>query len=131
MSLMSAQSSHSSLLQRIGHKREHLLVLIKQQHDSQVSQTLITETWRRDELETFDLSKVCRVAQHVDIQQLCNVIVPCKRVFLLERGLELVLHCDGPTRIAADSFWITERSSARVWMLEQLSFRIPCTSGFP
>lgn len=56
----------------------------------------------------------------MDVKKLGNIVMPGKGVFFFERCLrgavsELLLTLKlGHTLMAADSFWMTERSSARV-----------------
>ena len=72
------------LLERVGHESQDLLVLVQEQHDPQVAQTLVAEARACHQLKAFDLSKVCWVAEHVNVQQFGDIVVPCERVFLLE-----------------------------------------------
>lgn len=73
-----------SLFQRVCNQRQHLLILIQQQHDAQVPQSFITESRASDQFQTFYLTKVRRVAQHVNVEQFGDIVVSRKGVFFLE-----------------------------------------------
>lgn len=36
--------------------------------------------WRCDELQTLDLSEVSGISEHVDVEELCDIVVPCERI---------------------------------------------------
>ena len=74
----------NSLFQRIRDQRQNLLILIQQQHDAQIPQPLIRESWTGYQLETFNLTEMSRVAEHVDVEQFGNVVVSGKGVFFFE-----------------------------------------------
>jgi hypothetical protein len=73
-----------SLFQRVRNQHQHLLVLIQQQHNTQISQPLIAEPRTSHQLQTFDLAEMRGISKHVDVEQLCDVVMPRERVFLLE-----------------------------------------------
>ena len=72
------------LLERVGQKGQDLLVLIQKQHGAEVAQTLVRKQGTGSQLQTFDLTKVGRVAKHMDVKQLGDVGVAKLGVFLLE-----------------------------------------------
>ena len=72
------------LFERVCDQREHLLILVEEEHDAEVAETLIGEAWACDELETFDLAKVGWRAEHVYVEELCDVVVAGIRVLLPE-----------------------------------------------
>jgi hypothetical protein len=87
--------SEHALLQRIRHERKHLLVLVEQEHNSEVSEALVREARARNQLQAFDLPEVGGVAEHVDVEQFRNVVVPLRGVFLAKRrpdGSRLLLN---------------------------------------
>ena len=92
-----------ALLQRVRHQHEHLLVLVQQQHDTQITQPFVTEAWAGYELETFHLAEVRLRTEHVDVEEFGNIVMSCIGVFLAEgstygRGLLLdqgAFVCDG------------------------------------
>lgn len=73
-----------SLLEAVGDKRQDLLILIQQQHDPQISQSFIAKPWARNKFEAFDLTKVSRVAEHVDVEEFCDIVVTGEAVFVFE-----------------------------------------------
>lgn len=73
-----------SLLQRVRDEGQNLLVLVQQQHNSEVSQTFVGETRTGYKLEAFDLAKMRGIAQHMDVKQLRDVVMSSERVFLFE-----------------------------------------------
>lgn len=74
------------LFERVCDECEYLLILVEEEHDAEVPETFIGETWACDELEAFDLAKVGRRTEHVYIEELCNVVVTRVRVLLSEGG---------------------------------------------
>lgn len=62
------------------------MVLIEQQHDSQVTQSFVAKSRAGDELQTLDLTKMSWITEHVDVEQLSDVIVSRERIILLEGG---------------------------------------------
>lgn len=71
-------------LQRVGDQHQHLRILIKQQHDSKVTQPFVSESRTCNELQAFNLSKVRGIAEHVNVEQLRDIVMASKAVFLLE-----------------------------------------------
>lgn len=61
------------LFQRVGHQHQHLLALIKEQHETQVANSFLGKTACRNQLDAFHLTKVSGVAQHMDEHELCNI----------------------------------------------------------
>lgn len=77
----------SSLFQRVGDERQNLLILIQQQHDPQISQPLITESGGRYQFQTFYLTEMSRISEHVDIEEFGDIVMSSKGIFLFERRL--------------------------------------------
>lgn len=77
------------LFEPIGDQREHLCVLIQQQHDAKVAQPLVGEPGRSYQFQAFDLSKMSRIAEHVDVKQLGDVVVKSERICLFEGRTDL------------------------------------------
>lgn len=77
MSLFSSATiAHVDLLfERVCHESQHLLVLIQQQHDPEIPQSLVAEPRTGDQLQAFYLSEVCRVAEHVYIEEFGDVVM--------------------------------------------------------
>lgn len=46
------------LFERVCDEREYLLVLVEEEHDTEIPETFIGEAWTCDEFETLDLAKV-------------------------------------------------------------------------
>jgi len=76
-----------SLFQRICDERQNLLILVQQQHYPEITQSFIAKAGARDKLEAFDLSEVCRIAEHVNVEEFSDIVMPCKRIFFLEGRL--------------------------------------------
>jgi hypothetical protein len=90
ISLAVSPPSHPNpLLQRIRYERQHLLVLVQEEHDAQISETFIAESRTGHELQTLDLAEMGRVAEHVNVQQFGDIVVSRKGVFLFEGCLAL------------------------------------------
>jgi hypothetical protein len=64
------------------------LVLIQEKHDAEISQSLICKARTSDQLETFYLAKMGRRAEHVDIEEFCDIVVSLVGVFFPERGTD-------------------------------------------
>jgi hypothetical protein len=75
-----------ALLQRVCNQREDLLTLVQQEHDSQVAKSLIGKTRASHEFQAFDLAKVGGGTQHMYVEELRDIVVPCIRIFLPERS---------------------------------------------
>jgi hypothetical protein len=56
------------LLQRVCDQRQDLLILIQQQHGTQISQSLVREARRSEEFEAFDLTEVRSFAQGEEVE---------------------------------------------------------------
>jgi hypothetical protein len=50
------------------------LVLVEQQHGAQVSEALVGEAWRGEQLEALDLAKVGALAEGEEVEQLGDVV---------------------------------------------------------
>lgn len=50
---------------------------------------LVAKPVRRHQLQTLELAEVCRVSQHVDVQQLCHVFPSVVRIFFAEPFTDL------------------------------------------
>lgn len=91
------------LLQGVRDQRKHLLALIQQQHDTQVSQTFVSETGTCYELKAFDLTEVGLEAEHVNVEEFGDIVVSCVGVLFTEGGAysggllfdQSTLICDG------------------------------------
>lgn len=70
-----------ALLERVRHQGQDFLTLVEQQHDTQITQTLVSEPWTCYELEAFHLSEMGLGAKHVDVEQLGHIVVSCVGVF--------------------------------------------------
>lgn len=81
---MKGENGRDALLQGVRYQRKHLLVLIQQQHDSQVPQPFVGEAGACYELETFHLAKMGLGTQHVNVKEFGDIVVSCIRVFLAE-----------------------------------------------
>ena len=76
------------LLQGVRNKREHLLALIQQQHDSQIPEAFVSEARACYEFETFDLAEMGLEAEHVYVEEFGDIVVSCIGVLLTERGTD-------------------------------------------
>jgi hypothetical protein len=56
------------LLGRVGNQCQDLLVLVQQQHGSQISQALIRKPRGSQQLQTFDLAKVRSFPQREEVE---------------------------------------------------------------
>lgn len=56
------------------------MVLVEEEHDSEVAEALVCEFGRGDEFEALDLAKVGGVAEHVDVEELGDIVVARVRV---------------------------------------------------
>ena len=74
------------VLQTVRDQLVNLLVLVQQQHGSQVSDPLVGELGAGYQLGALQLTEVSRVAQHVNVEQLGHVPAPPHRV-LLAKGV--------------------------------------------
>lgn len=74
------------LLERICDQGQNFLVFVEEEHDAKISQAFVCKTRAGDKLQAFDLAKVRWVTEHVDVEQLCNIVVARIRVLLFERG---------------------------------------------
>lgn len=91
------------LFERVCDEGEDFLVLVEEEHDPEVAESLVGKLGRGYEFEALDLAKVGRVAEHVDVEQFGDIVVAGVRVFLLEGGAdggallgdEYALVCDG------------------------------------
>jgi hypothetical protein len=61
-----------------------LSVLVEEEHETEVADALLWELVARDQLETFHLPEVRRVAEHVDEEELRHIAVAVRVVFVLE-----------------------------------------------
>ncbi len=77
-----------SLLERIGEQHQHLLALVEDHHDAEVTEPLVRVPRARDHGETRDTRPRALHAEHVEVEHLGNAIVPRKRVLCLERRAE-------------------------------------------
>ncbi|KAG5456528.1 MAG: hypothetical protein BJ554DRAFT_3712 [Olpidium bornovanus] len=77
------------LLQRVRHQRQDLLVLVEQEHDAKVAKPLVCEAVAGNKFEALDLAEVGRVAEHVNVQQLCDVRVAGLVILLLKGGADV------------------------------------------
>lgn len=66
----------SLLLERVCDKCQDLLVLIQQQHSPQIAQSLVRKARGCQELQTFDLSKMCPLAQGEEIEEFGDIVSP-------------------------------------------------------
>ena len=128
------------LLQRVRDQRQHLLILIQQQHRPQVSQPLVGETRRGEQFQTFDLSEVRPLSQREEVEELGDIVAPILSISIpfsptispswllnvckMYLRSELWLSSRKLARIAALSFCTTARSSAMV--LEARTLRMNC-----
>jgi len=64
------------LLKRIRDKGEDLLILVQQEHGSQISQPLVCEPRGGQEFETFYLTEMCPLSQREEIEEFCNIVPP-------------------------------------------------------
>jgi hypothetical protein len=62
------------------------LALIQQEHYPQVTQSLICETRASYEFQAFDLAKVGGGAEHMDVEEFRDIVMPGIRVFLSKRS---------------------------------------------
>lgn len=83
--LNNVRDMRNSLFERVSDQHQHLLVLIQQQHNTEVSQPLIAKPRTGHKFQAFDLAEMRGISKHVNVKQLSDVVVPCERVFLLER----------------------------------------------
>lgn len=74
------------VLEAVGNEGQYFRVLIQQEHDAKIAEPLVGEPGCGHEFEALDLTKVSGVAEHVDIEELCNVVVSGKGIFVLEGG---------------------------------------------
>ena len=74
-----------ALFKGVCNKSENLLAFVQQQHDPQVSQSLVGEPWACDEFEAFHLAEVGLRPEHMNIEEFCYVVVAHVRIFLPER----------------------------------------------
>jgi hypothetical protein len=65
----------NALLQRVGDEREDLLALIQQEHNPQVTKSLIGETRASHEFQALDLAEVGGGTQHVYVEELRDIVV--------------------------------------------------------
>lgn len=49
-----------------------------------MADALVAKSIRRHQFQAFQLSEVCRVAEHVDVQQLRHVLPSIVRIFFAE-----------------------------------------------
>jgi hypothetical protein len=64
------------LFEGIRHQGQNLLVLIQQQHGSEITQALVGKAGRGEQLQTFNLTEMCPLSQCEEIQQFCNIVPP-------------------------------------------------------
>ena len=91
------------LFERVCDEGEDLLVLVEEEHDTEVAETFIGEAGAGDEFETLDLAKVGGRAEHVNVEELCDAVVTRIRVLFSKgsangRGFlldECAFVCDG------------------------------------
>lgn len=69
------------LLQRVGHQRQDLLLLIEQQACSKMAKTLVRKSRRRKELQAFDLTKVGSLAQGEEVEEFRDIVTAVSRVY--------------------------------------------------
>ena len=72
------------LLKRIRDEREDFLLLIQQEHDSKVTETFIAETRACYELQALHLTKVGLGTEHMDVEELGDIVVSRVRIFFAE-----------------------------------------------
>lgn len=82
---MSLRQSQHVLLEAIRHQHEHLRIFVEQQHDAHVAEALVGEARRGYKLQALHLAEVRGVAQHMDVQQLRQVVVAHIGIVVLER----------------------------------------------
>lgn len=74
------------LLKRVGEEGQHFLVFVQQQHSSKIAQSFVREQWTGSQLQTFNLTKMGRVSEHVNVKQLGDVGMAELCILLLERS---------------------------------------------
>lgn len=75
MSRVLRQKARHALFKRVRDKRKHFLAFVQQEHDSEVTQPLIPKARTGYELQAFHLAEVGLRAEHVDIEQLGDIVV--------------------------------------------------------
>jgi hypothetical protein len=76
----------NSLFERIGDQGQYLLILVQQQHDTQIAQPLIRESWTCDQLQAFYLTEMRWRTEHMDVQKLRDIVMALESVFFSERS---------------------------------------------
>lgn len=61
------------------------MALVEEEHDAQVAEAFVGEAGACDELEALDLAEMRGISEHVDVEQLRDIVVARVRVLLLER----------------------------------------------
>ncbi len=72
------------LLERIGDQHQHLLALIQEQHEPQVSNPLLGKAPSSNELDALHLAKMCGIAQHMNEHKLGHIAMPEVLIIVLE-----------------------------------------------
>ncbi|KAL9054492.1 MAG: hypothetical protein Q9162_004138 [Coniocarpon cinnabarinum] len=71
------------LRERVGHQRQHFLIFVQQQHGSQISQALVGETLRGQQLEALNLTEVRAFTEGEEIEELGDIVASDVRVVRL------------------------------------------------
>ena len=72
-------NTDDELLQRIRDQGQDLLVFIQKEHGAQVSQPLVGEAMRGQQLQTFDLAKVRALSEGEEVQKLRDIVPSAAR----------------------------------------------------
>lgn len=86
------------LLETVRNQQMNILPFVQQQHCPQVTYAFVSEARARRQFEALELSEMCRIAEHVDVEQLGDIATPPYRVLLPEGAADvgtLAVH-DGP-----------------------------------
>lgn len=67
MVLMAKVCCRSLLLQRVCNKRQDLLIFVEQQTSSEMAQSLVGKSWRGQQLQAFDLTKMCSLTEGEEV----------------------------------------------------------------
>lgn len=68
------------LFQRVGHQRQDLLLLIKQQACSKMTKTLVRKSRRRKELQAFDLTEMGSLAQGEEVEEFRDIVTAVSHI---------------------------------------------------
>jgi hypothetical protein len=77
-----------ALFQRVRNQHEHLLVLVQQEHDTEVPKPLVREPRACNEFQALNLAEMCSIAEHMDVQQLGDVVVSRMGGLFTERSAD-------------------------------------------